>query len=159
AEVRSLVQPLGKMVPVPVPRPQPSANKSGLLAGLFRGLRGNVVQAVSQASDTARDFYVGSVAEETEQRYITRLDVVLRSDPFDPASTATLYRLEAWLADELPKIDIPMGWVDSECYGVTVYSRDMAMVTNSDRLRVNVLVMAGIFLILVMLIRHVWVAT
>lgn len=159
AEVRSLVQPLGKMVPVPVPRPESRTNNNGgLLGGLLRGLRGNVVQALSQASDTAREFYVGVIPEESGKRYVARLDLVMRSDPFDTASTATLEQIESWLAQELPKIDIPMGWVDAESYGVTVYSRDMAMVTNSDRLRVNVLVMAGIFIILVMLIRHIWVA-
>ena len=41
-----------------------------------------------------------------------------------------------------------------ESYGVTVNARDLAQVTESDRLRINTLVMGGIFLILLLLVRR-----
>src|SRR3984893_8240948 len=47
-----------------------------------------------------------------------------------------------------------MGAVRAECYGVTVGARDLAEVTESDRTRINVLVLAGIFLILLLLVRR-----
>jgi RND superfamily putative drug exporter len=154
AEVRSLVQPLGRTLPLPRTEPK----TGGLLGGLMRGLSRDVTNALSQASQTAREFYIGTLASEAGPQYVTRLDIIMRSDPFDTASTATLEDIEAWLARELPQSPIPMGWVSSDCYGVTVYSRDMAMITNSDRVRVNVLVMAGILIILVALIHYLWVA-
>jgi putative drug exporter of the RND superfamily len=158
AEVRSLPQPLGRLMTLPS-KAEPAPSGGNLLGGLLKNLRRDVVtQAIAQASQTARDFYVTTIKGEGGPRYVTRLDVVLKTDPFDVASTATLEEIEGWLARELPRSTIPMGWVEAECYGVTVYSRDMASVTHSDRLRVNVLVMAGIFLILVALIHHIGVA-
>jgi RND superfamily putative drug exporter len=44
--------------------------------------------------------------------------------------------------------------VRAECYGVTVNARDLAAVTESDRLRINVLVLGAIFLILLGLVRR-----
>jgi RND superfamily putative drug exporter len=151
AEVRSLVQPLGKM-------PPPPREKGGnLLGGLIKGLSGQMGNLLGAGSAAARDHYLGTVAGASGTSHVTRFDVVLRSDPFDTRSTSTLEEIENWLGRELPQMPIPMGWVQSECYGVTVYSRDMAAITQSDRLRVNVLVMGGIFLILVVLIKRVWV--
>ncbi len=46
----------------------------------------------------------------------------------------------------------------AETYGVTVNTRDLAEVTESDRLRINGLVLAGIFLILLVLVRKPWLA-
>ena len=43
-------------------------------------------------------------------------------------------------------------------YGVTVGARDLADVTESDRLRINALVLAGVFLILMVLVRRPWLA-
>ncbi|MBL8792486.1 MAG: MMPL family transporter [Planctomycetia bacterium] len=154
AEVRSLTQPLGK------PLPQlPTEKKGNLLGGLLKGLGRDLGQAMQQADRSAREHYLAAVTADGVPKYIARLDVVLRSDPFDPASTATLEQMEAWFASALPESKVPMGWVTADYYGVTVYSRDMAAVTQSDRFRVNILVLGGIFLILLALIRHFWVVT
>ena len=152
AEVRSLTQPLGTGLPAP--------REGGvkLLDGLLKSLRRDVSGALVQAQHAARDFYVASVKNEDETQYVTRLDVVLKSEPFEAASRATLTDIEDWLTRELPRTSAPMGWVQPEFYGTTVNSRDLAEVTHSDRIRVNVLVMGGIFIILVVLVRKAWLA-
>jgi RND superfamily putative drug exporter len=83
----------------------------------------------------------------------------LNSDPFDPASSRTLAQIEGWLRNDLPRSKVPMGWVDGETFGPTVHMRDLAQVTESDRRRVNLLVLGGIFLILIGLLRNFWVAS
>jgi RND superfamily putative drug exporter len=159
AEVRSLTQPLG----VPLEEPAVSSGTrpgGGREAGLFRSVLANVTQGVGeQVWRTAREFYVARLpGEGGTPRHVTRLDVVLRSDPFDPESAATLGLLETWLRDLLPLPGGLAAAVRAECYGVTVNSRDLAEVTESDRLRINALVAAGIFLILLALVRRPWLA-
>jgi RND superfamily putative drug exporter len=128
---------------------------------------GSLLRAVQQRADTARgqvgqavrDAYLGTLpppagGSGARPRSVTRLDVVLRSDPFAPESIATLELLQTWLRDRLPRAAAPLGGVEAECYGVTVGARDMAEVTESDRERVNWLVLAGVFLILIALVRQ-----
>src|SRR5207248_3163649 len=52
----------------------------------------------------------------------------------------------------------PLGSVRAECYGVTIGARDLAAITEADRTRVNGLVLAGIFVILLLLVRRPWLA-
>lgn len=151
AEVRSLTQPLGSWLPPPAP-------KNGLLSGFLKAVRPDAGNLLEQAHQTARNFYLATIDGPAGQDHVTRLDVILHSDPFDPASTATLDRMQTWLREELPRSKAAMGWVEYECFGQTVHSRDLADVTESDRARVNLLVLGGIFLILLVLLRHVWVA-
>jgi len=150
AEVRSLTQPLGK----PLPVAGAGASSSALWGGLVQALGRDVGGALDQATQAARDFYVSTAGPQ----HVTRLDVILRSDPFDGASIATLTTIEQWLAEELPRSPVAMGWVEPALYGPTVHSRDLAVVTESDRCRVNMLVLGGIFLILLVLIRSLWLA-
>ncbi len=148
AEVRSLTQPLG------TPLPGLGVARSPLKSG---GLFGMLVQARQKA----REHYVAELPEgtapdgsTTPRRFVTRLDVVLRSDPFDSASAATLRQIRTWLRVEMPLSTLLPGDVEAEVYGVTVNAQDLAEVTEADRLRVNVLVMAGILLILLALVRR-----
>src|SRR5204863_4134299 len=85
-------------------------------------------------------------------RHVTRLDVVLTSDPFDAASIATMRMVETWAREQLPKLTI-LSDVNAEIFGVTANANDLAQITESDRLRVNVLILAGIFIILLVLVR------
>jgi RND superfamily putative drug exporter len=85
---------------------------------------------------------------------VTRLDLVLRSDPFDNASLSTLGVVKAFLEYELPRGPLPPGGAQAEVYGVTVNSQDLAEVTEADRLRVNCCTLIGIFLILLWLVRR-----
>jgi RND superfamily putative drug exporter len=126
-----------------------------LLQAALRGLQSNVEKHVQNA---AREVYLGSYVADGEARHVARLDVVPRSDPFDPASQETLEQVQIWLTDHLP------AWAGSrrdlrpECYGVTVSARDLAEVTERDRVRINSLVLAAIFLILLVLVRNGWLA-
>ena len=174
AEVRSLTQPLGC----------PTTSLSGRLAAFnpdhaapspkgafFRTMWQGVVHGLSdQISRTAAAFYVARISScpthsqapsrqerarrgDAEPRFVTRLDVVPRTDPFDPDSAETLELIQLWLRDELPKYPGATN-VRAECHGITVSARDLAHVTESDRLRINTLVLAGIFLILLVLVRR-----
>lgn len=154
AEVRSFTQPLGQAIPLPVME----AGNSNFLGGLLRVVHREVAPALAQANQTAQEFYLSRIPEEAGPRYVTRLDIILRSDPFDAASTATLQKIETWLRDDLPRCRGAVGWVESECFGQTVHSRDLAEITEHDRTRVNLFVVAGIFLILVALLHRVWLA-
>ncbi len=165
AEVRSLTQPLG--VPEkspPLLREQPSLGgpqQGNLLAGLFKKVQRGMSDAVEQQTQkVSRQFYLADLPanEQEPARHVTRLDLVLKTDPFDPASVPTLDVIQTWLQEELPRTSASFGEVRSECYGVTVSSRDLAQVTERDRTRINGLVLTGIFLILLILVRRPWLA-
>jgi RND superfamily putative drug exporter len=151
AEVRSLTQPLGQ----PLPELPASSAAAGLLGGLMHwtGPGGTFVNPVK----AARDHYLATRADGPG-RHVTRLDVVLKSDPFASESAATLETVETWLRDYLPPRTQLTGPVQAECYGVTVQARDLQAVIERDRLRVNGLVLGGIFLILLVLVRRPWLA-
>jgi RND superfamily putative drug exporter len=143
AEVRSLTQPLGKRLePVEV---KPARG------GLFGALMGKVAASLDeQVQGATKAVYLA----KNGTKHVTRLDVVLKSDPFDPRSADTLDLLQAWVTESLPPLTEGMPTVRGETYGITVNAKDMATVTESDRLRINVLVLGGIFLILLYLVRH-----
>jgi RND superfamily putative drug exporter len=154
AEVRSLSQPLGKPE-VPAHADRHEARKH---------LRGSVIDAMGswlmrnvsgKMHKAARSFYVAKTPSEGgKARYVTRLDVVMRTDPFDPESVRTLSLLETYLDEHRSTLDELGGGVRAEVYGVTANARDLASVTESDRLRLNALVLAGVFVILVVLVRR-----
>jgi RND superfamily putative drug exporter len=95
---------------------------------------------------------------EARPQYVTRLDVVFHSDPFDATSFQTLDLIQTLLNEDLPYSAGKLGDVGTECYGVTVNAQDIARITDSDRVRVNLLVLSGVFLILLVLVRRVWLA-
>jgi RND superfamily putative drug exporter len=155
AEVRGLTQPLGKSLPVF----SPQAGRKNSLHGFLQSIRHDVVQtALEQAQRAARDFYLAELPAETEDRFVARLDVVFHSDPFATESRETLELIELWLQKALPSCSSALHSVRGDCYGVTVSSRDLAQVTEEDRLRVNALVLSGIFVILLLLVRRLWLA-
>lgn len=164
AEVRGLTQPLGSPVSefsdrltAIGPHRRSSPAKGTLLKTMWR----NVVQGLTaHINRAAAEFYLARLPGPTPggpPRFVTRLDVVPRSDPFDPESAQTLELIQLWLREELPKYP-GAEQVRAECYGITVNARDLARVTESDRLRINTLVLAGIFLILLALVRRPWFA-
>ncbi|HZY83559.1 MAG TPA: MMPL family transporter [Gemmataceae bacterium] len=156
AEVRSLTQPLGE--PLAAPRAPPEPRVQNLRGDLFKAVWRNVAQGLADGAQRgAREFYLTKLpatADGAPARHVTRLDVVLKTDPFDPRSLPTLALVQTWLREELPRSTGPLGEVRAECYGVTVNARDLAEVTESDRLRINVLVLGAIFLILLALVRR-----
>jgi RND superfamily putative drug exporter len=137
AEVRSLTQPLG----------EPLAAKSGLAS-----LLNSAVQSA------ATGHYLSRRNEDGPAQFTTRLDIVLRSDPFEAASADTLAVIETWLSDYLPARSVGFGPVQAESYGMTVHARDLAAVIERDRTRVNALVAVGVFVILLVLVRRIEIA-
>jgi RND superfamily putative drug exporter len=155
AEVRSLTQPLGANVQVPV---LPPPNKR-LFGGLLKTLGAKKLEEkLDQAEHAAQDFYTSMIQTAQGTRYVTRLDVVFNDDPFDKSSTATAETIRTWLDVEMPRSNPGIGHVEAELYGVTTYSHDLAEVTESDRCRVNGLVLTGILIILLVLVRKPWLA-
>src|SRR5262249_49500789 len=129
---------------------------------LFKSVWRSVVHGVvDQVQRTAREFYLAVLPAPQPggpTRYVTRLDVVPQTDPFDPQSTRTLQIVELWLREKLPESTSPLGEVRTATYGVTVNARDLAEVTESDRMRINTLVLGAIFVILLVLVRQPWLA-
>src|SRR5262249_15595062 len=98
--------------------------------------------------------YLAKHSEGPSTRYFTRLDVVLYTDPFDPCSVPALETIQTWLNDQLPGMTSGLGNVRAESYGVAVNAHDLALVTERDRKRINILVLGGIFVILLILVRR-----
>src|SRR5262249_13059109 len=123
------------------------------LAGLLNAAQKELNGLMSAPLKKAREHYVTRIATDRGVEYVTRLDVVLKSDPFEPESARTLSEIETWLRTQKPQ-----GVERAECYGVTVHGRDVETVGERDRARVNGLVLAGVFLILLVLVRKPWLA-
>jgi len=157
AEVRSLTQPLGRpfidLAPVP--------GTEGWITRILTLLEPLMESFREDMRDMARDHYVStfedSDAPEGKKRFITRLDVILKSDPFEQESIATLELIETWLKNVLP-IQSLVGPLQAECFGITANGKDLAEVTEGDRHRVNSLVLLAIFAILLFLVRNLVVA-
>jgi RND superfamily putative drug exporter len=156
-EVRSLTQPLG--APLPEATPAAPVETKGILGTLMTSVRKGADEVREQTERGARDFYLAELPDTAGgRRYVTRIDVVLRSDPFSAQSGDTLDVIQEWLRCELPRQTGALGDVGAECYGVTVNARDLATITEQDRRRVNFLVLGGILVILVVLVRRLWLA-
>jgi RND superfamily putative drug exporter len=157
AEVRSLTHPLGK--PVEVAKAPKADPKKPIRGGIFNWAAKQVADGFNEQVDRAtKGTYLSAVQQNTGTRNVTRIDVVLKTEPFDPRSGDTLMVLQHWIRDGMPELTEKFGKVKGETYGIPVSSRDMAAVTESDRSRINLLVLGGIFLILVVLVRHFWFA-
>lgn len=158
AEVRSLTQPLGMalvdLTPIPGTEDSWVTRFLTLVQPYVQTLRDDM-------HATAREHYVARIREDDESgtklRYLTRLDIILKSDPFEPESVATLKSLQIWLKEFLPRTSL-VGDVQAECYGITVNGQDLAEVTEGDRHRVNALVLVAIFAILLLLVRNLGLA-
>jgi putative drug exporter of the RND superfamily len=142
-----------------LPELRTSPNGHGVLHMLIEFLQPLLDDLRQEINQTAREHYVGRIKNPRGgARYVTRLDVVLHSDPFAPVSAETLAVIQTWLHEELPKYRFIKSPVQAECGGITANTQDLADVTESDRRRVNSLVLAAIFAILLVLVRRVWMA-
>ena len=76
----------------------------GIFGGFFKTVRRGIDDALEQAHRSAREFYIAPIAGVAGQEFVTRLDVVFQSDPFDRASMeqrADVERLNASLKEQL----------------------------------------------------------
>jgi RND superfamily putative drug exporter len=159
AEVRSLVQPVG----VPWIEVNPNPTGKGMFNQFLLMVQPMLRTWHDDAIIEARNHYVAKIesAEQSgkpETVYVTKVDVILKTDPFDPASATTLKMLQTWLRVDLPHYNLLGENIRSECYGITAIGQDLAEVTETDRFRVNCFVLAAILVILLILVRRLWLA-
>lgn len=156
AEVRSLTQPIG----LPPLEFWVDPDGEGLVHRLLSAAAPFLRDLQDGMHDLARKHYVARTpdADGAPGRFVTRLDVVLQTDPFEPESTDTLRSIRGLLDGSLPRVRYVEAEVQAECHGVTAGAQDLASVTESDRWRVNTLVLGAIYLILLVLVRKWWLA-
>lgn len=147
AEVRSLTQPLG----MPLIDLTPDPDRDCLVTRLLTAIQPYVADFRAAIHCQAREHYVSAAADG---RSVTRLDIVLATDPFEPESVETLKLIQTWLNVELPRFNLIDQPIQAECYGITACAQDLAEVTEGDRLRVNGLVLGAVFFILLLLVRR-----
>jgi len=106
-----------------------------------------VTLAVRQAQKKhARNYFVSSVNPA-----VTRVDLIFQQDPFSRDSISDFRNLRDHIREHLPEglKDASLSFV-----GNTADISDLKDVTDSDQLRINTLVMFGVYLILVILLRR-----
>ncbi len=161
AEVRSMTQPLGVNLPDLTPDPDATDWWNRLLTVIHPTVHRLKEEMVKRAKPHYLAVIPGDANEEgtpSAQKYVTHMDVILKTDPFGASSAATLLLIQTWVHDELTRSPLVPGPVQAEYYGVTANSVDLAELTESDRHRVNGLVLAAIFLILLALVRKWWLS-
>lgn len=82
---------------------------------------------------------------------VTRLELILHSDPFARGSIEEFRRFRACFADYLPE---EIKDADFVFMGATPNLSDLKEVTDRDQIRIDSLVMLGVFVILVILLRR-----
>lgn len=154
SEVRALTRPLGQPLEEIPAKSTPGNGVGGFLANGLANLKGGIDQQVRKL---AAQQYTAVIepTEDKPKRHVTRLEVVLDTDPFDPRSIPVLGKIQAWLNSELPNDTASFAPVRAETYGITVGADDLARVTEKDRMRINLLVLLAVLAILLALVRDV----
>lgn len=136
ADVRSLTAPFG------ITR----AAKTEAFAGL--NLPESTVKKATQ--EGTLDYYVTDLGERA--KIGTRLDLILNQSPFSRSSMEALGRVEQAIREAVG----PAAGKDFQLYalGTTPSVRDLATVIRADRSRIQWLVLASVFVILVILLRR-----
>ena len=140
ADVRSLYRPIGG----------PPGRQSFLGGGGIKNL------AVS-GSPLSNEAFVSSVGEHAGR--VTQLAVVLEENPFTKTARDKIPEIQEWLADFAAQEQVndePNPWYGArfEVAGVTPGMRDLEVVTNSDRTRIQVLTVAAVYLVLLFILRR-----
>ncbi|GBD35292.1 Acyltrehalose exporter MmpL10 [bacterium HR36] len=133
-EVRSLTQPLGRSVRAAADRSD-IANWSLLSQGV--------------------DWLAGQLASrhylrQLSDKWVARLEIVFGTEPFSAESIATLRQVQQTLT---PYVGPGRPFTQLAVHGITSFTADLAQVHQSDRWRVNSLVLLGILAILIAVVR------
>ncbi len=137
AEVRSLTQPVG--------RPIESGSERGVL-----GRFGDRVLAYA-----AESRYVSvRPAQPSDAEHITRLDIVFKTDPFSEESLEALDQVRQTLEEAAAPGGPIAGTRAIGMAGSTSAVNDLRRVTSSDQRKMYVLISAGVYAILVALLRR-----
>lgn len=108
---------------------------------------GKMTLAVRQAAKKhARDYFVSSVNPS-----VTRVDLIFEQDPFSRDSISDFRNLRDHIREQLPE---GLKNASLSFVGNTADISDLKDVTDSDQLRIDSLVMFGVYLILVVLLRR-----
>ena len=137
AAVRSLSHPLG----VPAGTELPSVGGESVALRVLGNKAANVL---------LRNYYIADGGIGAGR--IARLDIVFRDDPFTGGALDRLDALRAAVRDALPD-ELRGG--ELAVLGATASVRDLAAVTGRDQTRINLLVLAAVFGVLVVLLRRV----
>jgi RND superfamily putative drug exporter len=103
------------------------------------------------AEEGARAHYLTTVGER--DNIGTRMELVMAHSPFAHRTIDDLRNVEAAIRDSLPEKmrEEAQLWV----VGTTASVRDLAAVTQRDRRRIEILVLASVFVVLVLLLRTI----
>lgn len=122
------------------------------VSGAARALRERVE---AKRRKEAEQYYVASSPDENEpnpfEGKVARLDLVFENDPFSRECITQLN-----LVEELVRRDMPLaikGDTEVHLVGPTASIRDLKVVTDRDQVKIDILVLAVVFLILVVLLR------
>ncbi|HEX6987202.1 MAG TPA: MMPL family transporter, partial [Planctomycetaceae bacterium] len=115
--------------------------------------KGVLQRAGLQAGAQDSAYYVSDTGPDKGR--ITRLDVVFDDDPFSRDSISELDRLQATVKRLLPE---ELEGAELYFIGPTASIRDLKGVVNRDQVRIDLMVLAGVFAVLVALLRQIMVA-
>jgi RND superfamily putative drug exporter len=135
AEVRSLYQPLG----------EPPGTVS-----LFSG--SGLEALAAKGSSLTKAVFVSETGEYAGK--VTRLFLILTEQPFSPEAVATLNAIEEVLAQINGDSQSPWHDATFALSGTTVGIRDLETITLADRTRIEYLVTAAVFLVILVLLRR-----
>ena len=140
--VRSLTDPLGDY---------PPDRKMGLLdSDAWR-------RRVLKSHRITRERYVSTV-DNLAQR-LAKFDVILEDNPFSPQATTTLNVLRGLLDAETHRVGSPWFGAQVVTAGTTVGITDLRLITQGDQNRIQILVTIGVWLVLIVLLRHLILST
>ena len=95
------------------------------------------------------------LAQSPEHRgNVTRFELILNHDPFSSGSIETLVRVEEFLAAQSREAGSFWKNAGFSVAGTTAGIRDLRDVTRSDRWRIQVLVVAAVYIVLVVILRQ-----
>ncbi len=137
--VRSLTDPLGDY---------PPERKMGLLdSDAWR-------RRVLKSHRITRERYISTV--DNLALRLAKFDVILTDNPFSPQATATLNLLRSMLSNETHRAESPWFGAEVVTAGTTVGITDLRLITQGDQTRIQILVTIGVWMVLIVLLRH-WV--
>jgi uncharacterized membrane protein YdfJ with MMPL/SSD domain len=148
--VRSLSRPLGEPEPVAPVRPQ---NGSAPLLKLFGTVLDDIRTRVQQVK---QQYYISGEGELAGR--VTRIDIVLDQEPFTLDAMNKLEAIRRLVGEETRRPDSVLKGIEFSFAGATGVTNDLRLVTQRDDWRIRLLVVAGIFAILVVLLRKVGVS-
>lgn len=99
-----------------------------------------------------KEYYVSSA--KGFENHVTRMDVIFEADPFARESIAQLTKVEQTINAALDTETLePLKGSQFNFIGPTASIRDLKTVTDRDQIKIDILVLIGVFLILIALLR------